>query len=130
MTNLFVDQFVKLDEVHRKIIPGSDDGYKQTLYKDHIMKLPRDKNGKLGVSNGAYSREKLTLTKCKYTYEFHMCLGVAFVTHIIDGVEQPQEGRRCKPFVYLGKTLFSMTDFEKKVQSEIARVKGLKGGHI
>ena len=31
-------------------------------------------------------------------------------------------------FFYSEKTLFSMTDFEKKVQNEIGRVKGLKGG--
>ena len=51
------------------------------------------------------------------------------VTPVIDGVEQPQEGRRCKPFVYSVNTLLSMTDFKKKVQNEIARVKGLKGGN-
>ena len=49
-----------------------------------------------------------------------MCLGVADVTPLIDGVEQPQEGRRCKPFIYSGKALLSMTDFEKKVQYKIA----------
>ena len=35
----------------------------------------------------------------------------------------------CKPFVYSGKTLLSITDFEKKFRNKIARVKGLKGGH-
>ena len=34
-----------------------------------------------------------------------------------------------QPFVYSGKTVLSMKDFKKKVQKEIARVKGLKGGH-
>ena len=27
LTNLFVDQFLTWDEVHRKFIPGSDDAY-------------------------------------------------------------------------------------------------------
>ena len=108
---------------------GSDDGYVRTPYKDHIMKLPRNVNGKLDISNGTYSREKVNLMKCKYTDEVRLCLGVSVVTPIICGVEQPQEGRRCKPFIYSGKTLLSMTDFEKKVQCEIARVKGLKGRH-
>ena len=51
------------------------------------------------------------------------------MTTFIDGVEQPQEGRRCKILFYSGKTLLSMTDFENKVQNKIARVRGLKGGH-
>ena len=58
------------------------------------MKFPRGNNGKLDVSNGTYLREKSTFTKCKYTYEVCMCLGVAVVTNVIDGVEQPQEGRK------------------------------------
>ena len=28
--NSFVDQFVTWDEVHRKVMPGSDDGYVRT----------------------------------------------------------------------------------------------------
>ena len=64
------------------------------------MKLPRDDNGNLGVSNGTYSREKITLTNCNYIDKLRLCLGVAVVTTVIDGVEQPQEGRRCKPFIY------------------------------
>ena len=56
LTNLFVDQFFTWNEVHKKFIPGSDDGYVHTPYKYHIMNLPRDDNGKLDVSNGTYSR--------------------------------------------------------------------------
>ena len=58
LTNLFVDQFVTWDKCHRKVIPGFDYGYIRTKYKDHIMKLPRDDNGKLDVSNRMYLREK------------------------------------------------------------------------
>ena len=90
MTNLFVDQFVTRDEVHRKIIPIFDDSYVHTLYKYHTIKLPHNDNGKLEVSNGTYSREKVTLTKCKYTDKVCLCLGVAVVTPVIDGVEQTQ----------------------------------------
>ena len=129
MTNLFVGQFFTWDEVHRKVIPRSDHCYLRTPYKYHIIKFPLYDNAKLDVSNGTYSREKVTLTKCKYTNEFRLCLGVSVVTPGIDGVEQPQEVRRCKPFVYSGKTLLIMTDLEKKVQNEFARVKGLKGEH-
>ena len=120
LTNLFVDQFVTWDEFHRKVIPGSDDGYVHTPYKDNIMNFSRDDNGKLDISNSTYSIEKVTLTKCKYTDKFRLCLGVDVVTPVIDGVEQPQEGRRCKTFVYPGKTLLIMIDFDKKVQNKIA----------
>ena len=129
MNNLFVDPFVTWDEVHRKVITGSDDGYIRTMYRYHIMKFPCGDNGKLGISNGTYSREKVTLTKCKYTYEVCLCLGSSSMTSAIDGVEQTQEGRRCKPFAYSGKTLLIMTEFEKKVQNEISQINGMKGGH-
>ena len=56
LTHLFVDQFVTWFEVHRKFIPGSNDGYVRTPYKDYTMKLPHNGNGKLDVSNGTYSR--------------------------------------------------------------------------
>ena len=100
LTNLFVDQFVTWDEVHRKVIPGSDYVYLLNWYKDHIMKFPRKNNGKFDVLNRTYSREKVTLTKCKYIYEVRLCLGVADVNPVIDGVQQPQEGRMWKTFVY------------------------------
>ena len=63
LTNLFVDHFVTWDQGHRKLIPVYDDCYVRTPYKDYIMKLPRDYNGKLDVSNGTYSREKKTFDK-------------------------------------------------------------------
>ena len=37
------------------------------------------------------------------------------------------EGRRCVPYSYTGKTLLSITDYKKKMQDEIRRVKNLKG---
>ena len=50
-------------------------------------------NLKFDVLNRTYSREKVTLKKCKYIDEVHLCLGVVDVTPVVDGVEQPQEGR-------------------------------------
>ena len=129
LTSLSVDQFVTWDEVHKKVMPGSDDGYVKSPYKDHILKFPRDANGKIDLLNGSYSKEKVTVMKCKYMDEVRLCLGVAVVTPVIDSVEQPMEGRRCKPFVYSGQTLLSLTDYDKKVQNEINRVRTLKGGH-
>ena len=54
------------------------------------MKFPRNDNGKLDVSNWTYSREKVTLTKCKYIDIGHIFLGVSVLTPVICGVEQPQ----------------------------------------
>ena len=129
LTDLSVDQFVTWDEVQRKFINGSDDGYVQTVYKSHIMKFPHNVNEKLDGSNRTYSREKVTLTNFKYTDEVYLCLGVSVTNPVVDGVNQPQEGRRCKSFVYTGKSLLNMTDFEKKFQNKTSPVKGLKGGH-
>ena len=114
MTHYFVDQFLTWDEVHRKFIPVSGDGCVHTPYKYNIMKFPYNQNGKLEISNGTNSIEKVTLTKCNYTDEVRICLGVAVVTPVIDSDETFQEVRSCKPFVSLGKTLLSMTEFEKK----------------
>ena len=41
LTNLFVDQFVTWDKVHRKVIPRYDYVYVRNRYKDHIMKFQR-----------------------------------------------------------------------------------------
>ena len=54
------------------------------------MNFSCDDTWKLDVSNGKYSRVKVTLTKCKYTEKVRLCLGVDVVTPGIDGVEQPQ----------------------------------------
>ena len=54
LTHLFVNKFFIWDEVHRQVIPRYDNGYVRTLYKDHIIKFPRDDNEKLDVSNGTY----------------------------------------------------------------------------
>ena len=53
-TQLFLNKFFIWDEVHRQVIPGYDNGYVRTPYKDHIIKFPRDDNEKLDVSNEIY----------------------------------------------------------------------------
>ena len=49
LNNLFGYQFVIWNEFQRKFIPGSDDGFVRTPYKDHILKFPCNNNGKLDV---------------------------------------------------------------------------------
>ena len=94
LTSLFVNQFFTWDELYRKFLPGSDDGFVRTRYMYQIMKFPRQNNGELDVSNKTYSREKVTLKNWRYTDEVRLCLGVSVMTPVIDCVEQPQEGRR------------------------------------
>ena len=50
------------------------------------MKFPLKNNGDFDILNMTYSRENVTLTKCKYIDEVRLCLGVADVTPIVDGV--------------------------------------------
>ena len=130
LTNLFVDQFVTWDEVHRKVIPGSDYVYVRNQYKDHIMKFQRKNNGKFDVLNRTYSREKVTLTKCKYTDEVLLCLGVFLMRlpslMVFNNLDKSECAKR---FVYSRDKLISMTDFDNKFQNNIARLKRLKGGH-
>ena len=71
-------------------MPGYDDGYVRTMYMYHTINFPRNVNGNLDVSNGKYSREKFTLTKCKCTEKVLLYLGVAVVTTITNAVEKPQ----------------------------------------
>ena len=86
LNDLFVDQFVTWDEVHRKVIPRSYYVYLGNRFKYHIMKFPLKNNGKFDVLNRTYSREKVTLKKCKYIDEVRLSLGIADVTPIFDSV--------------------------------------------
>ena len=45
-----------------------------------------ERNGEFDILKRKYSREKATLTTCKYIYEVRLCLGVADATPGIDGV--------------------------------------------
>ena len=122
MANLFVDQFVRMElKFTGKSFPEYDYGYVHAQYKDHIMNFPcEQKMVSWTFQTGCIQEKKVNLTRCKYTDEVRLRLGVDFVTPAVDGVEQPQEGRGFKPLVYSGKTLLSMMDFENKVLNEIA----------
>ena len=86
LTTLFLNQFVTWDEFHRRVIPRSDYVFMLNTYKDHIMNSSCNNNGKLDVLKRMYSRKKITLTRCKYIDEFRICLSVADMTPVIDGV--------------------------------------------
>ena len=129
LTLLHMDQIVTWDEVHRKVTPRSDapSSHVTTSSKRHALKFKQDKTGKLD-NNRTYSDECIYQTKCKYMDEAHFSFGVAVVTPILDCVPQKKEGRRCHPFVYMGKTLLSIPDYKKKINEEIQRVRNLKNG--
>ena len=68
------------------------------------------KQWEVGSSEQGVFKSKINFEKAqKYTDEVCLCLGVDDVTPGIYGVEQPKEVRKCKPFVYSGKPLLSMT---------------------
>ena len=67
--------------------------------------------------------------KCKYTEEVRLCIGVAVVTPLdCDGKPMEKIGKRIIPFDYSRTVLLSISDFDKKINDEIRRVKGLKHG--
>ena len=45
--------------------------------------------------------------------------GVAKICIIDKDGNETYEGRRCETFSYIGKTLLSITDYNKKIQDEI-----------
>lgn len=113
---LLIDQFTTWDEVHRKILPGSDGekAFVGAANKTKATRFKRDSNGKID-ERGTYNDDEVYTTKCKYTNEAWFSLGVAMVTPIVDGVPQQREGRRYKPFVYTNRTLLSIPDYQKKI---------------
>lgn len=127
LTKFSTDQFVTWDETHKKVQPGTDYDGIVSDEKDFIWRFPRDEDGKIDLEHGLYSEEPVCQTKCKYTDEVRLCLGVAVVTpKDKNGNHLPREGRRCKPFSYTGKTLLSIPDYECKIKNEMNCVKHLK----
>ena len=114
-------QIVWWDETHRKCLIGG-----LSSSKDFTLLFKRDKNGKLDLKNGEYSKKKVSILNVKYEKECRLGLGCAMVAPLDpDGNALPVEGRRCVPFDYTGKVIISIPDYEKGVASEIARVKKL-----
>ncbi|KAL7554754.1 hypothetical protein ACHAWF_018297 [Thalassiosira exigua] len=112
---LYLDAIGWWDEVHKKCHIGD----RRETATEHVQ-FPRDDNGRYHPE-GHYSEEpKGVALKVKYENEGRFCPGVA----IIDG-----EGKRLKFFNYSQKKIISISDWNKAVAAELARVSKLKPGN-
>ena len=111
------------DETHRKSLIGG-----QNPSKTFQILFPRNKDGKLDLENGEYSKERKTVLNVKYEKECRLGLGVAMVTPLSqDSTPLPSVGRRCYPFDYSSKVMTSLDDYKRLMDIEFQRVKSLKG---
>lgn len=129
LSKLSIDQFVCWDEVNSKVQAGSAQSTVISSNKQTTYKFKRDENGKLDP-NGKFSDEECSIMRTKFSDEIRLSIGVGVVTPINPDTRMPmeQEGRRCKPFVYTGKSILSIKEYKKRVNNEINRVRGLKSG--
>ena len=115
---LDLHQIVWWDETHRKCLIGW-----LSATKNCFIDFPRDKEGRFDVK-GEYSQKIILRLNVKYEKECRMGLGCAMVKPLDqNGEELPSEGRRCNLFNYTSKVLISVSDFNKLVKTEIARVR-------
>ena len=120
---LSLHQIVWWDETHRKCLIGG-----QNPSKTIQMIFPRDKDGKIDIKNGEYTKERKTVLNVKYEKECRLGLGVAMVAPLSpDGTALSPIGRRCHPFDYSSKVMISIDDYQRMKTIEINRVKSLKG---
>ena len=116
---LAIDQVVWWDETHRKCLIGGASGT-----KPYQMLIPRNRDGKIDIEHGEYSKDLKTQLNVKYEKECRLGLGCAMVTpKADDGTHLPSVGRRCFPFNYTSKVLIGFDNFDKMVKTEISRVK-------
>ena len=95
------------------------------------MMFPRNKDGRIDIDNGEYSKDLKTKLNVKYEKECRLGLGCAMVTpRAEDGTPLPSVGRRCHPFNYTSKVLIGFDDFEKMKKTEISRVKSLSSNKL
>ena len=116
---LELTQVVWWDETHRKCLIGG-----LSASKDYAVLFPRSQDGNIDLENGSYSNKKITRLNVKYEKEARLGLGCAMVAPLDqDGSVLPCVGRRCNLFDYSTKVIISLDDYEKKIKTEISRVK-------
>ena len=89
---------------------------------DFVYRYPRDENDALDP-NGTLKDTDPTETNVKYETEVRLALGVFLFQYPSGEIE----GRRIKPFSYTSQYIVTETEWKRKVQYEILRVKNLKG---
>ncbi len=104
-----------LQEVHKKaIISELPEGQTEQV------QFPRDENGQYNAENGTYLDRKKAL-QVKFPQEARLCLGVAVK---LDN-NGDQEGCRLMPYDYTQKWIITVDEEEKRIKTEIAKVKAL-----
>ncbi|ETV77790.1 hypothetical protein H257_08631 [Aphanomyces astaci] len=117
VTALEPSQIVSWDETHKEVKIG---GYGVNGLKRQV-RFRRDVNGKVHP-NGELAATKSFLNM-KYMNKAKFCFGCAIVDDGNGGVV----GLRCNPFLYSGKWIRTIDEFEQLQQQEIRRVKALEG---
>jgi hypothetical protein len=85
---------------------------------DVYIAFKQTEDGKLEPENGKYSEEEKGRLKVKFEKEVRLCLGCA----IVEDSNGNRKGKRAKPFVYSGKVLLTIKDWNKNIAGEIKRV--------
>ena len=89
------------------------------------FQFKRDENGNLS-SEGGYNSTTLTKTQFKYPEQGRFSFGVAKVQKV--GLDLPV-GVRMEEINYTGKNIVTIEVYEKHINEEIARVRGITGGN-
>jgi hypothetical protein len=111
---LFQMQHVAVwDETHRKCVIG--DGAAMAG-RDQQLKFRRDASGKLNDS-GEYSEVTSAYLNVKFEKEIRLCLGAVLVPGADNG--EVTHGKMLKPFVYSGKLIITISDYNKKTAEEV-----------
>ncbi|KAG9416880.1 hypothetical protein AC1031_001272 [Aphanomyces cochlioides] len=115
VSKIDVAQLVFWDETHKQVKIGQ---YGACGSKRQVT-VRRDINGAVDVQHGSFSAPRSFL-KTKYPGESRFSFGCAVV-------EQHGEihGVRCKPFVYTGRWIRTIEEYDRLLRDEIDRVKCL-----
>ena len=118
--SLSLAQIAFWDETHKKILVGTM-GANNTQYQ---VRFRRDEFGcPVGAGKTGTLTKEGTRLNMKYSSEVRLCLGVAKQLSS-DGTE---EGSTLPLFNYTGQTIVTIKDWDRMVENEKKRVKGLKG---
>jgi hypothetical protein len=109
LTALNLAQIVVWDETHKGVKIGQ---YGPGGSKRQV-RFPRDKNGLVDCANGEYG-PRSTYLKAKYPGQARFSFGCAIV-ETVDG----QQGRRCTPFIYSGKWIHTLEEYNALQNQEI-----------
>ena len=119
LPHLTTEQVIFYDEMHVKQEGGT------LFHNQEQIRFHRDTSGKYNPTSTTLG-PKSAITTFKYAGQARFCLGVTKV-RLLDGTT---EGKRCKVFDYTSKQILTIQDYDKRIDDEIRRVKGLSSNHL